>query len=326
MVLQCLTENSFFTKGIKCQFFQSTIEYLRHLVSGKGVRADPPKVEAMISWPQPKNLKHKKLGMRLMGASTYLKELRAVVEAVAKWRQYLLVRHFIIRTDHKSLRELLTQVIQTPEQQKFLRKLMGYQFSIEYKAAAEAELSLYCQSTVAITLNSKLSHRYFGPFPIIAHARPLAYTLALPAERKIHPTFHVSLLKAFKWGIPHPCYPLLELSHANKPLLTPVVVLVGWIAQVQNKLQKQVMVQWSHSSLEDATWEDLYAFSQLYNVPDLEDKSLEMAKEEKAAVGMNNSPKHAASCFMERIGQYACLRISEPNNTLSNRHICMLTN
>lgn len=58
----------------------------------------------------------KKLGPKLMGASAYLRELRAVAEAITKWRQYLLGRHFVIRTDHKSLRELLTQVVQTPDQ------------------------------------------------------------------------------------------------------------------------------------------------------------------------------------------------------------------
>ena len=53
----------------------------------------------------------KKLGLRFAGASAYIREMRAIVEAVLKWRQYLLGRHFTIRTDHKSLRELLTQVV-----------------------------------------------------------------------------------------------------------------------------------------------------------------------------------------------------------------------
>ncbi|GKA36214.1 retrovirus-related pol polyprotein from transposon 17.6 [Tanacetum coccineum] len=40
-----------------------------------------------------------------------------------KWRQYLLGRRFIIRTDHKSIKELLRQVIQTPIQQKVEAKV-----------------------------------------------------------------------------------------------------------------------------------------------------------------------------------------------------------
>ena len=70
------------------------------------------------------------------------------MEAVAKWRQYLLGRQFIIRTDHKSLKELLTQVIQNLEPQYFLQKLLGYQFTIEYKsgqynATADSLFGLY---------------------------------------------------------------------------------------------------------------------------------------------------------------------------------------
>lgn len=49
----------------------------------------------------------RKLGMRLQGASAYIKELYAVTEAVGKWRQYLLGRRFLIRTDHRSLKEIL---------------------------------------------------------------------------------------------------------------------------------------------------------------------------------------------------------------------------
>ena len=68
----------------------------------------------------------KKLGPRRKVASTYHKELYAIVEAVQKWRQYLLGREFIIRTDQKSLKELLQQVVQTPDQHLYVRKLMGF--------------------------------------------------------------------------------------------------------------------------------------------------------------------------------------------------------
>ena len=59
----------------------------------------------------------KKLGPRMQLASTYVRELFTLTEAMVKWRQCLLGQQFIIQTDHKILKELLTQVIQTPEQQ-----------------------------------------------------------------------------------------------------------------------------------------------------------------------------------------------------------------
>ena len=48
----------------------------------------------------------KKLGPKMQAASTYLKELHTIAEAVHKWRQYILGRFFIIRTDHRSIKEL----------------------------------------------------------------------------------------------------------------------------------------------------------------------------------------------------------------------------
>lgn len=73
----------------------------------------------------------KKLGPRRRVTSTYHKELYAIMETVQKWRQYLLGREFVIRSDQESLKELLQQVIQTPDQQFYARKLMGYKFRIE---------------------------------------------------------------------------------------------------------------------------------------------------------------------------------------------------
>ena len=71
---------------------------------------------------------------RALSKSTYEKELLALVLAVHHWRPYLLGRKFVIRTDQKSLKHLLTQRITTPDQQKWLSRLLGYNFEILYKA------------------------------------------------------------------------------------------------------------------------------------------------------------------------------------------------
>jgi len=75
----------------------------------------------------------KKLNPKMQAASVYVREMYDVTEAIKKWRQYLIGQQFHIFTDQKSLRNLLLQNIQTPEQQKWASKLQGFNFEIHYK-------------------------------------------------------------------------------------------------------------------------------------------------------------------------------------------------
>ena len=54
-----------------------------------------------------------------------------------KWEQYLMGRPFIIKTDHKRLKQLLEQKITTPFQHFWLSKLMDFDYIIQYKSGVE---------------------------------------------------------------------------------------------------------------------------------------------------------------------------------------------
>lgn len=75
----------------------------------------------------------KKLSSVRQKASTYARELWAVTDVVQRWRYYLLGHQFEIRTDYQSLKNLLSQSIQMPDQKFFLSKLLGFNFTITYK-------------------------------------------------------------------------------------------------------------------------------------------------------------------------------------------------
>lgn len=79
----------------------------------------------------------KRLCSRMQVASAYIRELFAIIEAVKKWRQYLIARRFQIFTDQRSLKHLLSQVVQMLEQYKWATKLLGYDFEIIYKPDKE---------------------------------------------------------------------------------------------------------------------------------------------------------------------------------------------
>ncbi|KAL4324350.1 hypothetical protein GQ457_11G020520 [Hibiscus cannabinus] len=76
----------------------------------------------------------RKISERHFKLAAYERELIGLAKAVTHWRPYLWDRHFIIRTDHFSLKYLLDQRLTTSPQQHWISKLMGFDFRVEYKA------------------------------------------------------------------------------------------------------------------------------------------------------------------------------------------------
>ena len=49
IVLQTLRENQLFAKLSKCDFWLKEVSFLGHIVSAKGIRVDPVKIEAIMN-------------------------------------------------------------------------------------------------------------------------------------------------------------------------------------------------------------------------------------------------------------------------------------
>jgi hypothetical protein len=65
--------------------------------------------------------------------TAYERELIGLVHAVRHWRPYLWGRHFVVKTDHYSLKYLLDQRLSTIPQHHWVGKLLGFDFTVEYK-------------------------------------------------------------------------------------------------------------------------------------------------------------------------------------------------
>ena len=64
--------------------------------------------------------------------SVYDREMLAIMHALAKFRSYLVVGRFVIKTDHNSIKYFTSQRDLNDWQQKWVTKLQAYDFDIEF--------------------------------------------------------------------------------------------------------------------------------------------------------------------------------------------------
>ncbi|CAH9146476.1 unnamed protein product [Cuscuta epithymum] len=104
--------------------------YVETDASGQGIGA------VLSQKGRPVAFMSRALGPTKLSWSIYAKEMLAIICAVRLWRPYLLGRKFFILTDQRSLKHLLEQRIGTPDQQKWVVKLLGYDYEIQYRSGA----------------------------------------------------------------------------------------------------------------------------------------------------------------------------------------------
>ncbi|PWA74286.1 hypothetical protein CTI12_AA219250 [Artemisia annua] len=145
------------------------------------------------------------------------------------------------------------------------------ELSFEVGDAVLLRIQPFRQRSLSKRKFEKLSPRYFGPYTVTRRVVLVAYELALPADSKVHPISHVSLLHwAHGQSVSQPSAPLPITADWEQIIVPDKILTHHWIPRSNNL---ELLVQWQHRPLEDATREDYDLLAGQYPQFCLEDKA-----------------------------------------------------
>ncbi|WVZ95539.1 LOW QUALITY PROTEIN: hypothetical protein U9M48_041292 [Paspalum notatum var. saurae] len=151
-VFELLQHDQWKIKRSKCKFAQRQVAYLGHVVSSKGVATDPAKIEVVLSWPVPSNVKELR---SFLGLAGYYRKFVRHFGVIARPLNDLLRKHtpFVWTADHTAAFEILKQalasapVLALPDFSK--------PFAIETNASAEGVGAMLIQCGHPLAFLSK---------------------------------------------------------------------------------------------------------------------------------------------------------------------------
>ena len=117
--------------------------------------------------------------------------------------------------------------------------------------------------------NQKLSPRFYGPYEVIAKVGAAAYRLRLPDTSRVHPVFHVSLLKrcvapgTFSQPLPLCLNEEWELQQEPEDIMA---------IRINEQGRHELLVKWKNLPSFENSWESKSVFMQQYPTFQLEDK------------------------------------------------------
>ena len=102
----------------------------------------------------------------------------------------------------------------------------------------------------------KLTPKWLGPFAVESVINPVAYKLALPSSMRIHPTFHVSLLKPYHTsGRVQPPPPPVEVDEDGGQWFAIESVLDHRVVRRGRKETREYQIRWQGYGPDHDSWE-----------------------------------------------------------------------
>jgi hypothetical protein len=156
----------------------------------------------------------------------------------------------------EALSQLKMHLLRAQQQMKKYADLSRRDVKFEVGDWVFLKLRPHRQQSVIRRIYQKLAARFYGPFKVIEKIGEVAYKLQLPEYSKIHPVFHVSLLKKavgdyeVQGTLPKELEVTDELEHC------PEYVVGSRVTMKEGVLVPQSLIKWKGRTMDDVTWED----------------------------------------------------------------------
>ncbi|XP_026384007.1 uncharacterized protein LOC113279530 [Papaver somniferum] len=156
--------------------------------------------------------------------------------------------------DRANMLDLLKESLsKAQERMKLYADNSRVERSFQVRDLVYLKLQPYRQTSVSLRKNFKLSAKFYSPFKVLHRIGNVAYKLELTSSSRIHPVVHVLQLKQHI-GLKHtPSFVLPVVDPTGNVIMLLEKVLQTRTILIGKQLVQQVLIQWAHSSPEEAT-------------------------------------------------------------------------
>ncbi|XP_057432432.1 uncharacterized protein LOC130725200 [Lotus japonicus] len=224
-------------------------------------------------------------GTHLKMSSAYHPESDGQTEAVYGRKPPVLTRWAIgetrveavqreLQDRDEALRQLKLHLARAQERMRSYANVKRRDLSFEVGEWVFVKLRAHRQQSVVSRVHAKLAAPYFGPYLILARVGAVAYRLQLSDGSRVHPVFHVSVLKRAIGSYSVDSELPDNLDGEEQPTGQPRSIVAHRDISRQGIQVPQVLVHWDCTTVDEATWEDLVTIQSQFPAltPNLGDK------------------------------------------------------
>jgi hypothetical protein len=172
----------------------------------------------------------------------------------------------------EAIRQLRNHLLRAQERMKHFADKNRSDRSFEIGEWVFVKLRAHRQKSVVSRIHAKLSAKYYGPYPVVARIGAVAYKVKLPEGSRVHPVFHVSLLKKAVGTYQEDAELPDHLEGDKGTYYEPEDILAKRTIVVHGEEVGQFLVRWKGQDAAEATWEDAVALKSQFPTLHLEDK------------------------------------------------------